>query len=156
MSEPFWRTKLLEEMSPAEWESLCDGCGRCCLNKFEDWDTGAIAWTEVRCRLLDGETCRCKDYPNRQAEVPDCIGLNPETVRSLGWLPPTCGYRLVAERRDLYWWHPLVSGDRDTVHQAGVSVQGKTISEDEIPAEAVEDFIVDWPGRIPRRMRRKA
>ena len=122
--EPFWRVKRLEEMTGAEWESLCDGCGRCCLNKLEDEDTGEIAWTDVACRLLDGETCRCRDYANRQALVPDCIPLNPETVRSLTWLPPTCGYRLVEEGHDLYWWHPLVSGDPETVHEAGISVRG--------------------------------
>ena len=154
MSEPFWRTKRLEEMSPAEWESLCDGCGRCCLNKLEDWDTGAIAWTHVACRLLDGTTCRCSDYPNRQDTVPDCIPLDPETVKSLRWLPPTCGYRLVAEGRDLYWWHPLVSGDPDTVHAAGVSVKDRTISELDVPVEALEDFIVDWPGKPPRKRRK--
>src|SRR5687767_9885777 len=98
--EPFWRVKQLEEMDGAEWESLCDGCGRCCLNKLEDFDTAEIAWTDVACRLLDGESCRCRDYPNRQAQVHDCIPLNPQTVRGLTWLPPTCGYRLVAEGRD--------------------------------------------------------
>jgi uncharacterized cysteine cluster protein YcgN (CxxCxxCC family) len=155
VSDPFWRTKRLEEMSPAEWESLCDGCGRCCLNKLEDWDTGAIAWTDVACRLLDGQTCRCIDYPNRREAVPECIPLTPQTVRMLTWLPPTCAYRLVSEGRDLYWWHPLVSGDAETVHDAGVSVRGRTISEADIPEEALEEFIVDWPGKVPRRMRKK-
>src|SRR5690554_4230553 len=94
---PFWRVKSLEEMSATEWESLCDGCGRCCLNKLEDEDTGEIFWTYVACKLLDDETCRCSDYEHRRDHVPDCIKLTPETVRSLTWLPPTCGYRLVAE-----------------------------------------------------------
>src|SRR5688572_23964148 len=143
--EPFWRVKRLEEMSGAEWESLCDGCGRCCLNKLEDYDTGEIAWTDVACRLLDGESCRCRDYANRQALVHDCIPLNPDTVRSLSWLPPTCGYRLVAGGRDLYWWHPLVSGDPETVHQAGISVRGRTVSEAEWPADALEERITTWP-----------
>src|SRR5688500_10417759 len=115
-------------MNPAEWESLCDGCGRCCLNKLEDFDTAEIVWTDVACRLLDEGTCRCTNYPGRQAEVPDCIQLTPESVRTLSWLPPTCGYRLVEEGRDLYWWHPLVSGDPATVHQAGISVRGRTVS----------------------------
>ncbi len=154
--EPFWRTKSLDEMNGAEWESLCDGCGRCCLHKLEDWDTGEIAWTDVACRLLDGESCRCKDYPGRQAEVPDCIPLTPETVRGLAWLPPTCGYRLVAEGRDLYWWHPLVSGDPDSVHQAGVSVRGRTVSEASWPVETFEDRLVTWPEEIPRARRRRA
>ena len=155
-NRPFWREKRLEEMTSAEWESLCDGCGRCCLNKLEDEDTGAIAWTDVACRLLDGTTCRCRDYAGRQAEVPDCIPLTPETVRSLSWLPPTCGYRLVAERRDLYWWHPLVSGDPDSVHQAGISVRGRTVSEDHFPPETLEGRIVGWPETIPAGARRRS
>ena len=150
--EPFWRRKRLEEMDAAEWESLCDGCGRCCLNKLEDWDTGAIAWTDVACRLLDGETCRCRDYPDRQAQVPDCVPLDAETVRSLSWLPPSCGYRLVAEERDLYWWHPLVSGDPESVHAAGISVRGRTVSEDLVPVENLEERVVAWPGERPRRL----
>ena len=96
-TDPFWKTTALEDMSDEQWESLCDGCGRCCLNKLEDWDTGEIAWTNVACKLLDADSCRCKDYENRQAEVPECINLTPESVRKLTWLPPTCGYRLVAE-----------------------------------------------------------
>jgi uncharacterized cysteine cluster protein YcgN (CxxCxxCC family) len=155
MDEPFWRTKSLDQMDNAEWESLCDGCGRCCLNKLEDADTGEIAWTDVACRLLDGETCRCTDYAARQAKVPDCIPLNPETVRSLGWLPPTCGYRLVAEGRDLYWWHPLVSGAPETVHQAGISVRGRTVSEADWPVEDLDSRIVTWPEEAPRAPRRR-
>ncbi len=146
---PFWRRRTLEEMSAAEWESLCDGCGRCCLNKLEDWDTGAIHWTAVACRLLDGGTCRCRDYPNRQAEVPDCIQLTPETVRDLSWLPPTCAYRLVAEGSDLYWWHPLVSGDPETVHHAGISVRDRTISEAGMSPAEMEEHLVSWPGENP-------
>lgn len=142
---PFWRRKTLEEMSQSEWESLCDGCGRCCLNKLEDWDTGEILWTNIRCRLLDGESCRCTDYENRQAKVPDCIGLTPDSVRDLSWLPPTCGYRLVKEGHDLYWWHHLISGNRETVHQAGVSVRARTVAEAGIAFEDYEDYLVDWP-----------
>lgn len=154
--QPFWRVKALDEMNGAEWESLCDGCGRCCLNKLEDSDTGEIAWTDVACRLLDGGSCRCKDYAGRQREVPDCIPLTPETVRTLTWLPPTCGYRLVAEGRDLYWWHPLVSGEADSVHQAGISVRGRTVSEELWPLETFEDRLVTWPEEIPRPRRRQA
>ncbi|KAB0679958.1 YcgN family cysteine cluster protein [Aureimonas leprariae] len=152
---PFWKTKTLDEMTPAEWESLCDGCGRCCLNKLEDADTGAIAWTSVACRLLDGEACRCRDYPNRQRTVPDCIPLNPDTVRELTWLPPNCGYRLVAEGRDLYWWHHLVSGDRDTVHEAGVSVRGRTVSEEGMDLDDFERHLANWPGRMPKGAARR-
>jgi uncharacterized cysteine cluster protein YcgN (CxxCxxCC family) len=146
---PFWRRLALDEMSQQQWESLCDGCGRCCLNKLEDADTGEIYWTEIACRLLDGDTCRCRDYPNRQKKVKDCLALTPESVRHLGWLPPTCAYRLVDEGRDLYWWHPLVSGDPDTVHQAGISVRGRTISERGLTVADYEDHLVDWPGEDP-------
>jgi uncharacterized cysteine cluster protein YcgN (CxxCxxCC family) len=153
--QPFWRVKPLAAMSDAEWESLCDGCGRCCLNKLEDWDSGAITFTNVACRLLDGESCRCGDYPHRFDAVPDCLQLTADLVPTLSWLPPTCGYRLVAEGRDLYWWHPLVSGDPETVHQAGVSVRGRTVSEAGMPVEAYEDHAVAWPGEIPPGARRK-
>ncbi|OBZ96450.1 hypothetical protein ADU59_06390 [Pararhizobium polonicum] len=149
--QPFWKTKSLAEMTNVEWESLCDGCGLCCLNKLEDWDTGEIAWTSVGCTLLDGQSCQCKDYPNRQATVPDCIQLTPHEVETLSWLPPTCGYRLVRDGLDLYWWHPLVSGDPETVHQAGISVRGRTISEDDIDVEDLEDYLVTWPLTVGER-----
>jgi uncharacterized protein len=149
--EPFWRRLTLAEMSDTQWESLCDGCGRCCLNKLEDTDTGAIFWTEVPCRLLDTESCRCRDYANRQAHVPDCVRLTADVVPTLAWLPPTCAYRLVAEGRDLYWWHPLVSGDPETVHAAGISVRGRTNGEDGMSAEELEDYVVTWPGEAPGR-----
>jgi uncharacterized cysteine cluster protein YcgN (CxxCxxCC family) len=148
----FWKTKTLEEMSEAEWESLCDGCARCCLEKLEDEDTGKIYFTHVSCTLLDTGLCACKDYPNRSAKVSDCVRLAPENVRTLNWLPPSCGYRLVAEGRDLYWWHPLVSGDPNTVHEAGVSVRGRVAaSEDEVDDADLEDHIVRWPVILPKR-----
>ncbi len=125
--EPFWRTKTLAEMSKPEWESLCDQCGRCCLHKLEDEETGKLYWTNVSCKLLDGQSCRCGDYENRLQHVPDCVHLDAAMIATLDWLPPTCGYRLVHEGRDLYWWHPLVSGDPETVHDAGISVRGRTI-----------------------------
>jgi uncharacterized protein len=146
---PFWKTLALSEMSPAQWESLCDGCGRCCLNKLMYEDTGEIAWTDVACKLLDGDTCRCQDYPNRHRRVPDCQALDAGNVPGLTWLPPTCGYRLIDEGRDLYWWHPLVSGDPATVHISGISVQGRTRSEGAMTAEDLEDYVVSWPGEIP-------
>lgn len=151
--EPFWKRKPLEALDDAEWESLCDGCARCCLNKLEDEDTGAIAWTDIACTLLDGEACRCTDYPERARRVPDCIRLTPAEVRTLSWLPPSCAYRLVAEGRDLYWWHPLVSGDPETVHAAGVSVRGRTVREDDWPLERWEERLVTWPMRMPKRVR---
>ena len=144
-AKSFWLTKTLEELTRPEWESLCDGCARCCLNKLQDEETGMIAWTSVSCRLLDTDSCRCTDYDNRTATVPDCIPLDAETVRTLAWLPPTCAYRLVAEGRDLYWWHPLVSGDPETVHLAGISVRGRAISETIVPVGVWEDFLVHWP-----------
>ena len=148
--EPFWRQKGLGELTAGEWESLCDGCGRCCLNKLEYEDTGEIVWTDVACRLLDDESCRCRDYPNRHARVPDCLALTPENVPRLSWLPPTCGYRLVAEGRDLYWWHPLVSGDPETVHAAGISVRGRTVSETVVPVDDFDEHRVGWPARVPK------
>ena len=148
--DPFWRTKKLEELSANEWEALCDGCGRCCLNKLEDADTGAISWTRVACRLLDEAACRCRDYENRGALVADCVQLDAETVRTITWLPPTCAYRLIAEGRELYWWHYLLSGDRETVHQAGISVRGHTVSEIGVSDAELEDYVVDWPGEEPQ------
>lgn len=143
---PFWETKSLDEMSKTEWESLCDGCARCCLNKLEDWETGEIFWTSVACTLLDDQSCRCKDYANRQKKVPDCVQLTPSEVRELSWLPATCAYRLVSEGHDLYWWHPLVSGDPDSVHEAGISTRSRTVSEDGMEPEDYEQYVVSWPG----------
>ena len=152
----FWKTKTLEEMSDSEWESLCDGCARCCLEKLEDEDTGKLYLTHIGCRLLDAGLCTCKDYQHRTDKVPDCVRLTPQNVRTLSWLPPSCGYRLVAEGRDLYWWHPLISGDPNTVHEAGVSVRGRVVaSEDEVEASDLEDHIVRWPGLLPKLARLK-
>jgi uncharacterized protein len=139
---PFWRVKKLAQMSRTEWESLCDGCAKCCLVKLEYDDTGEIEHTEIACRLLDLNSCRCSDYPSRQKKVADCISLTPRKVGQLRWLPSTCAYRLVAEGRDLYWWHPLVSGDPETVHQAGISVRGRVIGEDQ--AGEPENHVIDW------------
>ena len=129
---PFWRRKRLAEMTPAEWESLCDGCGLCCLHKVIDEDSGDIAVTDVACRLLDLDSCRCRDYANRRRQVPDCVHLTAATTPNLNWLPATCAYRLVDQGRDLYWWHPLVSGDPETVHRAGISARGMAVSEDDV------------------------
>lgn len=130
MDEPFWKTKTLEEMSSREWESLCDGCGKCCLSKLEDEDSGEIYWTTVACWLLDAGSCQCGNYADRLAHVPDCVQLTPAKVRSVAWLPSTCGYRLVAEGHDLYWWHHLLSGSSETVHEAGVSMRGRITALD--------------------------
>ncbi len=140
--EPFWRAKRLDEMNRAEWESLCDGCGKCCLHKLEDIDSGDIAFTNVACRLLDLGSCRCTDYRNRKRKVADCIVLSPDRVGDLSWLPGSCAYRLLWEGKDLAWWHPLVSGDPATVHRAGVSVRGRAVSERN--AGNLQDHVVDW------------
>jgi uncharacterized cysteine cluster protein YcgN (CxxCxxCC family) len=140
----FWDEKSLKEMSQEEWESLCDGCGRCCLVKLEDEDSGQVFTSDVHCRLLDGETCACSDYEHRQARVPDCIKLTPDNVGTITWIPKSCAYRRIAEGRGLAWWHPLVSGDPETVVAAGVSVRNRTVSEEKVPPGEWENHIADW------------
>ena len=139
---PFWLAKPLEAMSQAEWESLCDGCGQCCLLKVEEEDTGKVFLTELACRLLDLRSCRCRDYEARHASVPDCVVIRPQNVRQIAWLPQSCAYRLVAEGRGLEWWHPLVSGDPDTVHHAGISARGWTRSEEGVRPSAIARYII--------------
>jgi len=153
---PFWRRKLLTEMTNSEWESLCDGCGRCCLVKLEDADDSSRThFTDVGCRLLDSQACRCRDYSNRTAKVNDCVRLTHRNINRIVWLPPSCAYRLLADGRDLYWWHPLVSGDPETVHQAGISVRRRVAaSEDEVDDDDLEGHIVSWPVRIPKAARK--
>ena len=139
-AKPFWETKRLEAMTQAEWESLCDGCGLCCLVRFEDEDTGEIIPTRVSCKLFDPDTCRCSDYAGRKTHVPDCIKLTPHNIETLLWMPKSCAYRRLHEGRGLAWWHPLVSGDPETVHEAGVSIRGQTLSEDDLddPDDALD------------------
>ncbi len=141
-AKPFWETKTLEAMSRDEWESLCDGCGLCCLVKIEDEDTAEIYLTRLACRQLDLGKCSCKNYKRRFERVPDCISFNTKNVRELPWLPESCGYRRVAEGRGLAWWHPLVSGDRETVHQAGISVRGWATTEAGVPDSDIEHYII--------------
>jgi len=154
VAPPFWKTKTLAAMTRAEWESLCDGCGRCCLHKLRDEETERLAFTEVACRLLDTGSCRCRDYANRRQHVPDCVKLSAAKVAQVDWLPPSCAYRLVAEGRDLAWWHPLVSGDPETVHSAGISVRGRAVAERE--AGPLEEHVARWPGQFPRPARPRA
>lgn len=140
----FWEQKPLEEMTRTEWESLCDGCGRCCLNKLEDADTLEIFYTNVACTLLDDHGCNCRHYRKRHNYVPDCLTLTPDNVFENTALPSSCAYRRLAEGRPLASWHPLVSGRRDSVHEAGISVRGRTYSEANIPEEEFEYYIVNW------------
>lgn len=142
---PFWERKTLAEMTHREWESLCDGCGRCCALKIEDANTGAVHPTAVVCRLLDVNTCRCRHYANRHELVPECLPLDARSLPRFGWLPTSCAYRRVHEGRGLAWWHPLVSGDPNTVVQAGISVRGNVVSEDALhPHEPLEGHVVRW------------
>ena len=137
----FWETKRLDQMSRAEWESLCDGCGKCCLHKLEDDETGELYPTNVACKLLDRRNGQCMDYKRRRMFVPECVRLTPAKLRTLDWLPSTCAYRLLDEGQPLPEWHPLVSGDPESVHAAGVSVRGWTVSE--VEAGDLEDHVVD-------------
>ncbi|MEE8306372.1 MAG: YcgN family cysteine cluster protein [Gammaproteobacteria bacterium] len=140
---PYWERKALTEMNPQEWESLCDGCGRCCLHKLEDEDNGEIFYTRIACRLLEIGACRCRHYSQRQQHVPDCMVLTPDNLEQLNWMPDSCAYRRVADGRGLDWWHPLVSGDPNTVHTAGISVRGMAIAENQVDKADVEDYIVE-------------
>jgi uncharacterized cysteine cluster protein YcgN (CxxCxxCC family) len=139
---PFWERKRLDQLSHAEWEALCDGCGRCCLHKLEDVDTGELHFTRVACRLLDTASARCRDYPRRRQHVPDCITLTAASVGDYAWLPRSCAYRRLAEGRGLAWWHPLVSGDPNTVRQARISVAERVISEADLAhGDELQDHI---------------
>ena len=131
-ARPFWETVPLDRMSREQWESLCDGCGKCCVHKLEDDETGEIFPTNVGCRLLDVRTARCKDYPNRRAHVPECVRLTPAKLETIDWLPSSCAYLRVHRGQGLADWHPLISGDPDTVRRAGISVAGRIVSEDDV------------------------
>lgn len=143
MSDDFWKRKSLQDMTRLEWESLCDGCARCCLHKLEDEDGGEILYTAVRCRYLDETSCRCTDYANRTVLVPNCIELDTESA-AYDWLPYSCAYRRLAEGRGLADWHPLVSGDPDSVHRAGISIRGRSVSEEFVHPEGYDEHIIEW------------
>jgi uncharacterized cysteine cluster protein YcgN (CxxCxxCC family) len=140
----FWKTKTLRQMSSSEWEALCDGCGKCCLIKLIDDLTDDLHYTTVACKLLDCDSCRCGDYNNRKKLVEDCVILSPRLVEELHWMPSTCAYRLIYEGKDLYWWHPLVSGNPNTVHEAGISVKGRAISEREVKDAELPNYINEF------------
>ena len=137
MSEGFWKRKKLEEMSKDEWESLCDGCGLCCLIRLEDEDTGEIVQSNIACKYLDLETCKCTDYKNRKKNVPDCWVIRPENIDQIYWMPDTCAYKIIYEGGDLYDWHPLKTGDKNSTHKAGVSYIGEMVSEDDADIDNV-------------------
>ncbi len=139
---PFWKTKSLARMSEAEWESLCDGCGQCCMVKLQDVDTDEYLQTRVACRLFDARRCRCTDYANRLERVADCINLTAENVHDIPWLPKTCAYRLIARGEGLFDWHPLVSGRRESVREAGIAVRGAILSEDDVPDGDLPDYVI--------------
>ena len=138
----FWETKSLKQMTKYEWESLCDGCGKCCLHKLEDIDTGEVSISNVTCSFLDEETCNCKDYSNREKNVPDCISLDLKNIKKLQWLPETCAYRLIDEGKSLYNWHHLISGSKSTIHEYGMSVRDYSINESKL--NNAEEYILEW------------
>lgn len=157
-NDHFWERKKLSQMTPEEWESLCDNCGRCCLNKIEYEDTQEIFYTNVSCHLLNRNTCKCKDYQNRKMIVPDCLQLSPRNIKKLSYMPDTCAYRLVAEGKELPQWHPLISKSKSTVHSSGISVRNKVISEKQMDRD-LEDYIIDWvkpsKGQYARKQKQK-
>ena len=131
MNDQFWKRKSLAEMTPEEWESLCDGCGLCCMQKVQDEDSGDVFYTDVACRLFDIDSCRCTDYANRAQQVPGCLVLTPDEKDAYEWLPGSCAYRRLANGLDLPGWHPLLTGRPESVHDAGISMQGKAVSEND-------------------------
>jgi uncharacterized cysteine cluster protein YcgN (CxxCxxCC family) len=146
LSPEFWKHKPLKSLTSEEWEALCDGCGKCCLNKLEDEDTGEVALTRIACRLLDDQSCKCGQYPIRHQFIPDCIVLKPSNIdENAYWMPKTCAYRLLWSGQPLFDWHPLISGNPETVHTANISVRGMTLSEFDINEEDWEDHIIEEP-----------
>ncbi len=146
MMKPFWEDRRLDQLTPAQWEALCDGCGRCCLQKLKHPTTAKVDYTSVACRLLDLETCRCTAYPERRRLVRECLELKPARIPGMSWLPKTCAYRLIAQGKPLPEWHPLISGDPQSIHRAGISVRHKAVSETEIDPDQLERYI------LPRRL----
>ena len=140
----WWNTTPLGELSNVQWEALCDGCAKCCLHKLEDEDTAEVFYTKVRCQHLDEELCRCTDYSRRSVMVPNCIQLHPEEVAGYDWLTSTCAYRLRAKNEPLPQWHPLVSADPESVHNAGISIRGRSVSDEFVHPDGYEEHIIHW------------
>lgn len=140
--DKFWEVKPLRDLTREEWESLCDGCAKCCLHKLEDEDTNEVFYTSVACRYLDDSNCQCTSYSSRHEQVPTCVWLKPEDVEHFHWLPATCAYRLVFEGKPLPSWHPLISGSSTSVHEAGISIKDKSVSELSVPETDWEDYII--------------
>ncbi len=139
MTDQFWKRKSLAEMTATEWDSLCDGCGLCCMHKVEDEESGELFYTNLACKLLDTDTCRCTDYANRAKRVADCLVLTPDSTEAFEWLPATCAYRLLAHGDELPEWHPLLTGNPESVHAAGISVRGEVVSEND-----TDEWTVLW------------
>jgi uncharacterized cysteine cluster protein YcgN (CxxCxxCC family) len=144
VSERFWERKPLAEMTAAEWESLCDGCAKCCLHKLQDEDSGEVLYTKVRCRYMIENSCRCSEYERRSVLVPDCIVLQADELADLHWLPSTCAYRLLSEGKPLFDWHPLITGDPESVHLAGISIRGRAISDEFVHPDGYDEHIISW------------
>ena len=144
MADAWWNSLPLEQLDRTQWEALCDGCAKCCLHKLEDEDSGEIFFTKVRCRYLDEDSCTCSDYANRSVLVPACIHLEAGSAAALDWLPATCAYRLRARGEALPEWHYLVSGSRETVHEAGISIRGRAISDEFVHPEGYDEHIIHW------------
>jgi uncharacterized cysteine cluster protein YcgN (CxxCxxCC family) len=151
--EEFWKDKTLSQMSATEWESLCDGCARCCLHKLEDEETMEVYYTAVVCQYLDEHTCRCGDYENRNVNVPNCVHLSIDKIDDFHWLPDTCAYRVLAEGKELAWWHPLVSGNPETVAEAGITVTGKVIDERHVHPDGYDEHIIHWVDQSGNKQR---
>jgi hypothetical protein len=140
----FWETTALSDMSEEQWESLCDGCARCCLHKLEDAESGEVFYTAVRCGYLEESSCRCSDYPRRSQLMPNCLDLRREDIEALHWLPATCAYRLLFEGKPLYHWHPLISGSTASVHEAGISIRGRAVSDEFVHPDGYDEHIIHW------------
>lgn len=142
--EPFWLDRALESFSIQEWESLCDGCGKCCLHKLEDSQSGAVTYTRVACQLLDTTVCQCKDYSRRQLKVKDCLQVTPAMAKNDDSLPNTCAYRLIAQGADLPEWHPLKTGDKTSAIKQGKSVADRVLSEIYVHPDGLDEHVISW------------